>query len=453
MKVSQHGTKHRIVYRVPGYNKPFKETFDSIEEANVRLAELELDKKTGVLSPPILLVRNRDKRNTMFSDFLDLYVRDYGLSRWKDSYLTTTKHRIEHYIKPFIGQLRIRDLDSGVLTHFYSSLPTMYAVQLDGHKEKKKIGLSVMEKVHCIIHSALEQAIKWGYVTTNADNGATFPKYKNKVREIWSREEAIRAIETCADSNLKIALYLAIICTMRIGEINGLQWEYVNVSEETIADDSSCIFDVHELKRCNKADLKLLEERGRVNVYLRFPELKENCSTCLVLTDVKTDSSVRRVYVPETVAHALLEHRKKQQEHIESCHGLYNDYGLVIAQDNGRPLETRIIDKRLKQFISENGYETVVFHSFRALSTTDKLQLSGGDIKAVQGDTGHASPKMVTEQYSRIRDLDRKRLAGLMDQAYFGRKKVPQTTPDEDAALSMLRENPEVLKLLLAMRK
>ena len=62
----------------------------------------------------------------------------------------------------------------------------------------------------------------------------------------------------------------------------------------------------------------------------------------------------------------------------------------------------------------------------------------------VQGDTGHASPKMVTEQYSRIRDLDRRRLAGLMDQAYFGRKKVPQTTPDEDAALSMLRENPEV---------
>ena len=40
----------------------------------------------------------------------------------------------------------------------------------------------------------------------------------------------------------------------------GLQWEYVNVSEETIADDSSCVFDVHELKRCNKADLKLLRK-------------------------------------------------------------------------------------------------------------------------------------------------------------------------------------------------
>ena len=123
---------------------------------------------------------------------------------------------------------------------------------------------------------------------------------------------------------------------MRIGEINGLQWKYVDVSEETIAANSSCIYDTHELKRCNKADLKLLEERGRVNVYYRFPELKENCSTCLVLTDVKTDSSVRRVYVPETVARALLEHKKKQEAHIAPCHGLYNDYDLVLAQDNGK---------------------------------------------------------------------------------------------------------------------
>ena len=111
--------------------------------------------------------------------------------------------------------------------------------------------------------------------------------------------------------------------------------------------------------------------------------MKENCSTCLALTDVKTDSSVRRVYVPRTVAQELLAHKRKQEAHIAACHGLYNDYDLVLAKDNGRPLETHIIDQRLKRFIRENGFDTVVFHSFRALSTTDKLQLSGGDVKAV----------------------------------------------------------------------
>lgn len=453
MKVTPHGNKYRITYRVPGYDKVFKETFDTIEEANIRLAELEFDKKKGELKPPIALVKNRDKRNTLFSDFLDIYIRDYGLSKWKDSYLTITRHRIEHYIKPFIGHLRIRDIDPGVLTEFYSSLPSKMAVQLDGHKEQKTIGLSVVEKVHCTIHSALEQAIKWGYATVNADDGATFPRYKKKVRQIWSRDEAIKAIDLCKDANLKIALYLGIICTMRIGEINGLQWENVHITEDTIANDTSYIDDVHELKRCNKEDLRLLEERGRVNVYLRFPELKKECNTCLVLTDVKTDSSVRQVYVPPTVAKALLAHKERQNRQIESCHGLYNNFDLVIAQNNGRPIETRLIDVKLKEFIKQNGFDSVVFHSFRALSTTDKLQLSGGDIKAVQGDTGHASPKMVTEQYSRIRDNDRKRLAGLMEEAYFGKAHSPTTTPDEDAALQLLRANPNVLSLLLAMNK
>ena len=44
----------------------------------------------------------------------------------------------------------------------------------------------------------------------------------------------------------------------------------------------------------------------------------------------------------------------------------------------------------------------VVFHSLRHTSTTYKLKLSGGDIKAVQGDTGHAQATMVMERYAHI---------------------------------------------------
>ena len=40
-----------------------------------------------------------------------------------------------------------------------------------------------------------------------------------------------------------------------------------------------------------------------------------------------------------------------------------------------------------------------------------------------------------------------------MEEASFGGHRTPQTAPDEDAARMLLRENPEVLKLLLAMRK
>ena len=40
--------------------------------------------------------------------------------------------------------------------------------------------------------------------------------------------------------------------------------------------------------------------------------------------------------------------------------------------------------------IQEHDLPKVVFHSLRHSSITYKLKLNGGDIKAVQGDFGHA---------------------------------------------------------------
>ncbi len=56
----------------------------------------------------------------------------------------------------------------------------------------------------------------------------------------------------------------------------------------------------------------------------------------------------------------------------------------------------------------------MVFHSLRHTSVTYKLKLSGGDIKAVQDDSGHAQADMVTEVYGHILDEDRKKNARLM---------------------------------------
>jgi hypothetical protein len=49
---------------------------------------------------------------------------------------------------------------------------------------------------------------------------------------------------------------------------------------------------------------------------------------------------------------------------------------------------------------------------------TYKLKLNGGDIKAVQGDSGHAQVNMVTDVYSHILDDDRKKNAGSLTMTF-----------------------------------
>ena len=68
----------------------------------------------------------------------------------------------------------------------------------------------------------------------------------------------------------------------------------------------------------------------------------------------------------------------------------------------------------LNDLIREHDLPPVVFHSLRHTSVTYKLKLNGGDIKAVQGDSGHSQINMVTDVYSHIIDDDRRKNAELL---------------------------------------
>ena len=84
-----------------------------------------------------------------------------------------------------------------------------------------------------------------------------------------------------------------------------------------------------------------------------------------------------------------------------------------------------------------------------------KLQLSGGDIKAVQGDTGHAQAQMVTDLYAHTNNEDRRQLEKKVEQKFFrheSAKPKEKTAVDEaQKAYQLLLEKPEMAKLIIAM--
>lgn len=103
----------------------------------------------------------------------------------------------------------------------------------------------------------------------------------------------------------------------------------------------------------------------------------------------------------------------------------YIDNNLVFCSSNGRPMESQVINRAFNKLIKENGLPHVVFHSLRHSSITYKLKLNGGDMKSVQGDSGHAQVKMVADVYSHIIDEDRCINAQRLEEAFYSSK-----TPD-----------------------
>ena len=124
-----------------------------------------------------------------------------------------------------------------------------------------------------------------------------------------------------------------------------------------------------------------------------------------------------------------------------------------MATVYGMPIETSGIRKRFKKFIQKNNLPPVDFHSLRHTSVTYKLKLNGGDIKAVQGDSGHSQVSMVTEVYSHILDEDRRKNAQMFEEAFYGKKNLdPQIHgPEEEKAPNVPDGiNPELLMKVLS---
>ena len=144
----------------------------------------------------------------------------------------------------------------------------------------------------------------------------------------------------------------------------------------------------------------------------------------------------------------------------------YHKYNLVMATDYGLPIGEAAIRKRFKKLIKDHDLPDVVFHSLRHTSVTYKLKLNGGDIKAVQGDSGHSQVNMVTDVYSHILDEDRKRNAELFEEAFYGKKNLnPQmvyagsekmiTVPEGVDAETLMKvlANPEMVALLSSLAR
>lgn len=421
--------KYCVIYNYvddEGKRRQKWETYKTKSEAVRRKKEVEYKKEQG-----ILVVAKCDT----LKELLDEYVRLYGKDKWAVSTYSSNLSLIRNYIVPMIGHAKLPEVNVRFLELYYQQLLATPAVVTPYQSRKQKgrtVGTSTIRDIHKLLRNCFEQAVKWELMDKNPAIHATVPKHKQEKRDIWTAQILMDALEKCDDEPLKLALNLAFSASLRMGELLGLTWDCVDISEEAIREHRPFIFINKELQRVSKESLRSLEGK---DVLLVFPEESKRCTTVRVLKTPKTDSSLRKVFIPVSVAVMLQEH-KAAQDTLRSMLGEeYHDYNLVMATSFGMPQGDGALRKKLKKLIRENNLPDIVFHSMRHTSVTYKLKLNGGDIKAVQGDSGHAQVNMVTDVYSHIIDEDRRHNAELFEEAFYGKKNLDPKIHEGEKAI------------------
>ena len=157
---------------------------------------------------------------------------------------------------------------------------------------------------------------------------------------------------------------------VRIGELLGLTWDCVDISEEAISENRAYVFINKQVERVSK---EAVEELDSKEVILIFPSQRKNNKTVRVLKTPKTDTSERKVYIPGFVAQCLIDIKKEQDEVKEALGSEYTDYNLIMATTFGMPINSSYIRVQLQKVIDREGLPDVVFHSLRHTSVTYKL--------------------------------------------------------------------------------
>lgn len=403
--------RYAVVYNYKddkGNTRQKWETFDTNAEAKKRKIQIEYQQQTGSFVVPTA---------TTVAELLDEYTSVYGVSTWAMSTYDSKRGLILNYINPLIGDMKLDDLNPRTMDRFFQSLLSVKAKVVNNRKPKNEyLTVHTVREIHKLLRSAFNQAVKWEMMSRNPVLNATLPKEEHEVREIWTLETLLHALEVCDDEILSLAINLAFSCSLRMGELLGLTWDCIDVSEKSIKENTAYIYINKELQRVKRDVLEVLDNK---NVILTFPHLIKKGNTVLVPKSPKTKTSVRKVFLPTTVAQMLVA-RKQQIDELKELFGdEYTDYNLVFCNSSGRPMEGQVITHALKKLIRENDLPDVVFHSFRHASITYRLKWNGGDVKSVQGDSGHARAEMVSNVYSHIIDEDRRFNAQRFEERFY----------------------------------
>lgn len=366
---------------------------------------------------------------------------------------------IANYINPIIGDMEVQDITTRVVDKYIQTLQKTPSVSRKNRKARTEfVTNSTIEKIIKLLRCAFKQAVRWELIEKNPFDNVVLPKTEYKKRNIWDAETIRLALDQCTDSKLYIAMNLAFACSLRMGEILGLTWKNVHIEDENIATDNAYIYIEAELARASK---QAIETLGEKDIYHIFTPLMPNTSTRIILKKPKTDSSIRKVWLPKTVAYILREWKTSQEELKSFLGDEYQDFDLVVALPNGRPCENRIIEKEFSLLKQKAGLPNVVFHSLRHSSTTYKLKLNHGDLKVTQGDTGHAEIDMITKVYAHILDEDRKINAQKFESAFYANPDLRKVTPPQEqpqaqtidlaALIEQLQKSPELANTLAAL--
>lgn len=304
--------------------------------------------------------------------WLDIWAREY-LGSVKETTAITYREQIKNHLKPALGAIRLETLNAHTIQGTYNAL---------SEPQNDMPGLSprTIQKIHSVLHKALKQAVRIGYIRFNPADACTLPRVEHKELKPLDEQESRAFLQAIKGHRFEVLFTVALFTGMRQGELLGLPWECIDFKRGVIL-----------IKR-------QLQRRKGGECYLS--PLKNN--------------KTRTITPAPWVMQLLYSHRAKQAEQRMRYADVWEDNGLVFTDELGRNLSANTVYREFKIMAASIGRPDARFHDLRHSYAVAAIR-SGDDIKTVQGNLGHATAAFTLDVYGHVTDQMKQESAARME--------------------------------------
>lgn len=295
--------------------------------------------------------------NMSLGEWLDKWIAEYMTGTIRESTLDGYKTYTERYIKPALGDKPIAFITTADVQKFYNNLRKNGRIK-NQHIYGNGLSDAMVVRIHCMLHEAMDMAVKEHLISKNPTNGTTVPKIAKKEMQVLTDEQLDTFMKLVdAEEHWRDFFYTELTTGLRRGEICGLKW----------------------------TDFDEVEGKLNINrsINVRNGEV--------IVGETKTGKGKRSFYLPVSTANVLRERKKNAK----------SEWIFTDPLRPGLPVAPPAAYRKMKQLLQKAGLPNIRFHDLRHTFATHALT-SGVDAKTLSGILGHTNASFTLDTYTHV---------------------------------------------------
>jgi len=262
---------------------------------------------------------------------------------------------VNRHLLPEVGHIALHRLTARDCDHLYRRMA------LAG------LGPSRVRNAHVVLHRAVAQAVRWGWLVRNPVSDATRPEVPRVAVDPPDAGDVRRLLVLARETDPELGCWLDVAAATgaRRGEICALRWSDIDLGRQTVRIERS---------------VSATKQHG------------------VFIKTTKTDR-FRLVSITDQATQSLIAQRLRAEQSADETSTVQRS-GLVFASESNHALPWRpeLVTRRWERLRRRAGLEHIKLHGLRHFVATELLT-AGIDIRTVANRLGHARTSTTLDIY------------------------------------------------------